>query len=465
MILVALALAGGLLAAGRPADLEALAGAARSLPAEFAADALIRIAGSDRAGDPSWRRELLEDAFRLSVNAQEPFKQAGEISSKSREGFAARAFSQDLDALSLQLRAVRELLRLDKRGARELFTQIPPLRLEPRECADSLAVDVSLYYETLAAIVRGTFSPKEVREQEPIKFAAPYLAALHSPLQVAPMAKAIVAMKLAAGEQDLLVNVFAGALRELAAGDRSFAAASPAISANGDAWLALLRQSGSPALADAVRRYLARNLKGSRCADPALDQAVDFFNSKLRDGTELPEITADEIRGERAGGTVTQHTYWKSGRGRQLLDLFGRVNADKESLKQFESDLISWKPGDDDPLDHFNQKCLLMSNLINTVSDEATRVGLIRQLASFLETSDVQRDHRLQWFLAAGNLLSRVLLDPVALGPVGEELRNSPNPVIAFAAALEKACPGSKNVSEPPLHVPEEQPAGNEHAR
>jgi hypothetical protein len=46
---------------------------ARSLPPEFAADALLRTAGSSTVTDVKWKREILEDAFNLAASAQEPF--------------------------------------------------------------------------------------------------------------------------------------------------------------------------------------------------------------------------------------------------------------------------------------------------------------------------------------------------------------------------------------------------------
>jgi hypothetical protein len=48
----------------RPVEIEALVDRARGAPAEFAADALLRIVASGKIEDRAWKRELLEEAFR-----------------------------------------------------------------------------------------------------------------------------------------------------------------------------------------------------------------------------------------------------------------------------------------------------------------------------------------------------------------------------------------------------------------
>src|SRR5207245_10342454 len=102
-----------------PTKLLELVDRARSVPPEFGADALLRLAESDAVADPDAKRELIEEAFRKAGTAQEPMKRrslkpgAGD----TRVSFQARAYAQDLDALSLQSRAVSAMLHVDKSKA------------------------------------------------------------------------------------------------------------------------------------------------------------------------------------------------------------------------------------------------------------------------------------------------------------------------------------------------------------
>src|SRR5579863_7209542 len=98
-----------------PKPLAALVDRARNVPAEFGADSLLRIAESDALADTALKRELIEEAFRMAAAAQEPIKRLGTKSGAgdSRAVFQARAYAQELDALSLQSRAVIDMLRWD----------------------------------------------------------------------------------------------------------------------------------------------------------------------------------------------------------------------------------------------------------------------------------------------------------------------------------------------------------------
>ena len=109
--------------AQRPAVLVDLANRAHSVPPEFAADALLRIAASAPAADPAWKMELIEDAFRVAAGAQQPYDRRAWL--RSHGGLSEKAFAQGLDACTLQCRAVEAMLRWDPKKAREMFEQIP----------------------------------------------------------------------------------------------------------------------------------------------------------------------------------------------------------------------------------------------------------------------------------------------------------------------------------------------------
>jgi hypothetical protein len=90
---------------------------AQSVPAEFSADLLIQLAESGQIKDRKKRQDLLVEAFHTAAKAKQPLKLAALPGSAvdSRLGFRASAFRLGLDSLSLQTRAIKALLPLDKK--------------------------------------------------------------------------------------------------------------------------------------------------------------------------------------------------------------------------------------------------------------------------------------------------------------------------------------------------------------
>src|SRR5437879_13390555 len=99
-------------AAAAPPDVDALITAARGAPGEFAADSLIRIAVLDSL-DRDRRIELLEQSFERASGAQQPYKRISALTRlPGAAGFMKTLYAQDLDGLSLRLRAIEGMLSL-----------------------------------------------------------------------------------------------------------------------------------------------------------------------------------------------------------------------------------------------------------------------------------------------------------------------------------------------------------------
>ena len=255
-------------AADAPAAIDALLDAARAAPAEFAADATIRIAALHQL-EKARRIELLDQAFRIASGAQQPYKRHATFSQAgSSSAFLNRAYGQDLDAMSLRLRAIDALLPLDAQKARDLFVQIPPPRTPRLQCGDFLIYDVGRFYDTLGNIARQSFTPPEVQAGEPFRLLQRFTGAITSPVEVAPVARMLAAANVKDTDFLALVNSFAGALGRISGDDRSFAFSITA----GKQILALVEESkrrrSSPlSLLEAYRLYLVNNLSAARCAD------------------------------------------------------------------------------------------------------------------------------------------------------------------------------------------------------
>ena len=98
-----------------------LAGAA---PPEFTADALLRIVESGKLADQNARRELIDHAFQLAASAKFPVRMVGVTgtTTDTASGSLNQAYDLKLDVLSLQSRAVRDMLPLDPaKGSRAVL--------------------------------------------------------------------------------------------------------------------------------------------------------------------------------------------------------------------------------------------------------------------------------------------------------------------------------------------------------
>ncbi len=93
-----------------------LADRARALDPEFAANALLRIADAPAVADVAWKREILEDTFRLAAGAQEPFARRNWTGNPV--SLFDKAYAQGLDACTLQCKAVHHVGYRLQEGAR-----------------------------------------------------------------------------------------------------------------------------------------------------------------------------------------------------------------------------------------------------------------------------------------------------------------------------------------------------------
>src|SRR5215472_7018553 len=142
-------------------ELARVADLAQSAPSELAADVLLRVAASERNQDRAWKIELLEDAFQMASLARQPNRQkviGSRIVDRNRAEVLSLAFDQRLDRLSLQSRVVRQMLKLDKAKALDMFQRIAWPNLHSRQCRDALIDDVKEYYELATEIVSSGFT-------------------------------------------------------------------------------------------------------------------------------------------------------------------------------------------------------------------------------------------------------------------------------------------------------------------
>ena len=439
---------------------------ARGAPGEFAADAFVRLASLNSL-DNGRRMQLLEQAFRRASEAQEPFRrQPVNIKIPGAAGFLNRAFSQDLDGLSLRLRVIEAMEPLDAAKARSLFEQIPPVQVPKLTCADFMAYNVGAYYTMLARLG----APRQVLEQ---------VRTIRSPVEIAPAAQAIVAW---ARDSDFqaLVTSFAQAIARISGDDRSFTFARDA----GPQILQLVeecrRRKISPLpLLESYRLYLVHNEQTARCSDDdvmnpsgeqkiALDsgmpmiggEGVAFFNTRLRvspiQAIQEQETTPTSLEGVAEGLRPCQDTACQAlaeGYKNLIFDPQTRTpypTARKatpewqEQLHRFLAALAGSHPTSAvTPAQYYRQVSSLYADTVSLVPPGPMQQEVVAAMQAFVETSGFEKESHIEWFLPMNILIGRMALDPLGIGRFASRLRQSHNPVIALYAALEAVAPRS----------------------
>jgi len=478
MRLPVLVLLPALAAAAGPSSLEiqSVVDLAHSAPPEVAADALIRVAALDQLAKTR-RVELLEQAFALAPFSAQPYKRrTGLARSIGPSGFLNRAYEQDLDTLSLQLRAVEGLLPLAPQKAREHFLEITPLRLPQLSCDDFLVYDVDRFYDVLGRVAAQTFSAKEVRDEEPAKFLAGYIATVSSAAQVAPVARLLEGAAGKDTEFQSLITAFAGALARISSDDRSFLyganAAGPAIQRLADQ--SQRRQISPMVLLEAYRRFLNSNLAGTRCADdtqnvwaaPAANVAA-YFNDKLAipplSPIDMSSITPAKSDGEVKGLAWCEDPECRAMRDQFQALIFGENGAASQPQQREQNEwqsrardflgaLAAWTQSTGiGPVEHFREKIALFSELVVIVPNGPAREFVLQSMLGFLIQNRLPPENRFEWLLPVSQLSGRMGFDPAGWGETADDLRRANDSAIALSMALEAIAPRSLSAVMPVL--------------
>lgn len=461
------------------ADLNPLIDAARTQPPEFAADALIRIAGVESL-PPARRVELLGEAFEAARHAQLPLKRHAALARQDGPiRFLNRAYDQNLDALSLQARAVEAALPLDPAKARAWLSKIEPPDVPKTGCTDFLVYDVSRLYELVGRAAQG-LGETEQGKGEAFRLIRRYIAAITSPVEAAPAAHLLAHAPV--GDEDFvaLISIFGAALGKIGGDDRSFTF-SRTVGSEIEALAAeCKRRNIAPVpLIESYRFYLVNNLSAPRCADdeqlaggmgmvgfglatgvtldPLSSDYIRFFNEKLRTG-QLGRIGEEEATPARLEGTVTGLRTC----GNEACQAVSKLTHDlvmtpagvplqpaqrntEEWRKQFDATLETlgkWKEtGEETAIEQFREKADVYNLLVNLAPSQETREKVVRAEAEFLAGNPVAKTNREEWLLPLNILLGRIALEPAGFGKVAEELRESKDPAIALYARLEQAAP------------------------
>lgn len=381
----------------------------KAAPPEFGAAALERLLESGGIDDQPTRRELIERAFQLGVLAHDPWRVHALPGAPAASTMRARAGELQLDQLSLQMHAVRLMLLLDKRRARDLFLAASKPAPPPLTCDDWVGADLGDFYSTLGLVEEQTFTPEEKRRQDDIHFVAGYLGSIISPVQFQPAIRMVLGLSVRPDQRRALFVQLGGAMAAVPADDRSF----PSISAT-------LAPDLPNELLPSFQRFQTSHATAPPCgttavADKSWDQASDE-----------KQIAIDQLNLMFPGhGTLASPAQ--------------RSTADwQRRLDDFLSELADWRQGPvESDASFYHRKMFVYQGLLDVTSGPP-RARLVDELVRFALDSDLQHDAPAEWYLELKTADERVR-SGTARGPdmlFGFE--RSGHPALVLAAALDR---------------------------
>jgi len=428
----------------------ALVEQARTNPPELAARGLLHLLDHDAVPDPAWRKELAAEVLTLAAGATHPLPRRlgpGLPASDNTAALWHAAHQLDLDGLTLALRSIDHLRRLDRPAAVAAFNRLPRPAPKHPTCKDALLDDISGWY-TMAARLR--VAP------------LPILQAVQTHGEIAPAVDLIFQSAPGPEELELLAGALGAALVRLPAGDRAFGAALlEAPKALAQLYRALAA-SGRPTaqLADGWRAWMVAGLQAPACQESrppgvlqqARQDAFELFNATL---TPLePELL--KPAGEAVAADV--QPFGESDATRAQSALFKELlfGTQSRSLSAAEKDTPEWREkmqqflqsiesrtrasGETDA-EYFYRQSQLWTAVLITVPAGPLRDRALNQFIAFLLAAAPHTDPIL-WFSQLESMSARTrALHGDDFARVLAALRLTGHPALTLYADLESRYP------------------------
>jgi len=410
-----------------PEPYQSIASLAYAAPPEFAADTLLRMVEFGKLADPGQRRDLIEQAFRLASGTKFPVRLVGlpGTTADTRSGSLSKAYGLKLDALSLESRAVRDMLPLDPAKAREMFQEIARPALPALTCDDALVYDVSDYYQALGAVVDSAFTRKERAKEEHLNFLLDFLGQAASPAQLLALVPVVQGAGVTPQQRELLWARFNGLLETLQPDDRSFSAS-----------LGLFGAMSAPEMQVSLEKYRQR---GHVCETDSAPADRSRSTSQQQNTPSTPKL-------ERYWQSAQAQTLFQAGQGLRFSsqrDL--RSEADRatpqwqQQLADYLGQLAGWTPDQEkSEADYYHQKCDVYQSVVELVPPGPEQDKLLEDYVAFISDSNLYQQSPAEWFLGPAALMERLQSDSQELRRVFAAFLASGNPVLALEARLRQ---------------------------
>jgi hypothetical protein len=430
-----------------------------AVPAEFAADLLIRVADSTAAAkEPAeWRADLYEQAFQLAPAAQDPLPRYLRRDPRSRMRINPIGPSERLDALSLQVRAFNGLIDLRRGRALELAGTLD-VRVPALTCSDSMVPNPAGAFD----VARHTFDLLE-----------PQVLSVRSSTQLAPAFEAILAGDVSTSESRRLLTALTNTMRSLDDDDVSFtdtlgptwAAVNHAMDSTGD-------ESFSNFILDAFRTYLVLHLSGPRCSSTSgvtvtpsaesdmlteIDEALfKRDRPRLTQRERTPTRTIENGKGGAPSGGIFfgDMGLWRSAISRRLMaqvtalqahDGAGRPLDDRrspewsEQLSQLYALMATWSRNDEPSVeDYMRERAILLDMLVDVIPSGVERLRALGDLLAFLKSDGRQLFGDTVWASRIRALMDKCRNSPAEWDWMLRAFLDSGDPMMRLYAQVEQ---------------------------
>jgi hypothetical protein len=373
--------------------------------------------------DKKKRLETLEDAWRMAGLAKQAMPPLLAVTGLQSETDASRALnSPRLDSLTLRVRTIRAMLRLDRKTALDRLIEFPLPAPPPAPCESVLTGDPSPFFQLLV----------DVGDIERLTIE---VGSLTAPEQLQPALKAVFDIKTSTEHRALMATRWGSAVNGIRASFRSFCASSGRFYNELAAMAEKTKETSDSysAAVEALRTYENRHWSGEVCADranaPQAKKARSIGAAPVNPGygqSPYARKLREEFVALRYGTAEQQAENAKrprreDGLPHHLPDAVRRSPEWESAMRKHLVALEEWKPDEtESQRSWFHQRAMSYNSLLDTIPDGPLRRFAVQSYISFLKGSDMRQESPSEWLLAIGELLGPSSDDKQALVSVIE---------------------------------------------
>ncbi len=356
-------------------DIYPLVERAQSVPPEFAASTLLRVAAAPALTDKTWKKELLIDAFRFGGMSRYPMQRSiirGHGAESSQASLTSLAYAQKLDRISLQAMAVKQMIPIDRAKAWDMFNEMQPPTVAKGSCEDLLLDNPSAYYDLIPLVIK---LPARSMNAE-TSWMNNFVVRVQSPVELPLIMNAIGRSIVVSEQWNLLGASLAAVLDSISGDDRAFTSSLPEVQEKLALTEQMMRSWANPEpLIVAHRNYLDRHLKEPRCGE---NKNVPVF--------------ADASRAQ------FMHLMF-GGASRGLSDADKNTEAWRDEFQAYFRTILDAKPQSAETEEaFFLRKGGMLTAAVTMVPTGAERDKVVVQFLAYLANENMQQANFLLWF-------------------------------------------------------------------
>ena len=400
------------------------------------------------------RQDTLDQVLQIAPQAPDPYpRDPVPVGFTDTEpALSAIATTLGLDQLSLQTRALTELVDIAPAKARDWFDAIHPPQPVPLTCDDYQVARLVNYYSMLRVLSDKAFSGEEIAKGVRDKFISSHLLPVNAPVQLLGAVRFLSEAKLDAKSLELFLAILGAQVESIEADDRAFSVA--LLTEQVENRLKTLqdrcRSTGvdPSAFLATVRRYYARHLAKPRCADvvriePLHDREKSALEQLDGPGTDLATIRPSKLIESKPPRDLVvdtpQYAAW-------VMELNGRLKADAGSTALAVFDRVAtqiedWKKPDEQSEPGFFQiKALVLYRLMQFASTGEEKVRAAQANASlFAGAGEMKRLNPAAWLQLLQSFLRYSRSAGEAREQISQMLENNRDITLSAYARLDRA--------------------------